>query len=261
MSTPPNEKTKKRNPWSHEEVDALNKMRQKGWTHQRIAEHLGRTYYSVHRYIGNNKHRISEPPRRHKNHQREWTKKDDFWLLEMAEMSTPIKTMMRSLGRSTRAIRFRLRHLTNSGSIIHASSDFRTVNATAAYLDVPPSTVMGWVKHLGLPVIVHQSQQKTFRVVNDSDLWIWLARTEHQHLLRLSSRMDVDLVNHLRESWSKEQWYTMHQAADYAGLTVDVLWSWRNNGGITCYYPYRNYCVVRRDELERAMKEQRHGQR
>jgi transposase len=238
-------------------------MRQKRRSIAEIAERLGRTRSSVNAYIKRNKHSVTQLPRRHQNERQPWSERDDTLIIELAESSTGIKRMRQILKRSSKSIRDRLRTLRGNGSIIRrASPELLTARAVSQLLGVSDQTVRNWVRYMALPAIIHETRSRRFHVIHSTDLWHWLARPEHQHVVSLATVADPELAAYLREQWSREEWLNMAQVADRLCIGSAGAFHWRTRGWITCYYPYRNYCVVRRDELERAIKEQRpYGQR
>ena len=224
-----------------------------------IAERLGRTKGSLNSYIRAHKDTVVQYPRRHQNERQPWSERDDILIIELAENSTGIRSMRQILKRSSKAIRDRLRTLRGNGSIIRrASPEMLTARAVALMLGVSDQTVRNWVRYMALPAIIHETRSRRYHVIHSTDLWHWLGRPEHQHVVSLATVTDPELVAYLREQWSREEWLTMAQVAERLCVNAAGAFHWRTKGWITCYYPYRNYCVVRRDELERAMKEQRH---
>lgn len=235
-------------------------MRRKRRSIAEIAQRLGRTRSSVNAYITRNMERVVQYPRRHQNERQPWSERDDTLIIELAESSTTIRRMRQILKRSSKSIRDRLRTLRGNGSIIRrASPEMLTARAVGQLLGVSDQTVRNWVRYMQLPAIIHETRSRRFHVIHSTDLWHWLGRPEHQHLVSLSTVTDPELVAYLREQWSKEEWLNMAQVAEQLCLGMSATFNWRTQGWLTCYYPYRNYCVVRRDELERAIKEQRHG--
>lgn len=235
-------------------------MRLKRRSIREIAQRLGRTRSSVNAYISRHMDSVIQLPRRHQNERQPWSERDDMLLIELAESSTAIKRMRQILKRSSKSIRDRLRTLRGNGSIIRrASPELLTARAVAQLLGVSDQTIRNWVRHMALPAIIHETRSRRFHVIHSTDLWHWLGRPEHQHLVSLSTVIDPELVAYLREQWSREEWLNMAQVAEQLCLGMSATFNWRTQGWLTCYYPYRNYCVVRRDELERAIKEQRHG--
>jgi len=203
---------------------------------------------------------VIQLPRRHQNERQPWSERDDVLLIELAESSTAIKRMRQILKRSNKSIRDRLRTLRGNGSIIRrASPELLTARAVAQLLGVSDQTIRNWVRYMALPAIIHETRSRRFHVIHSTDLWHWLGRPEHQHLVSLSTVTDPELAAYLREQWAREEWLNMAQVAEQLCLGMSATFNWRTQGWLTCYYPYRNYCVVRRDELERAIKEQRHG--
>jgi hypothetical protein len=238
-------------------------MRQKRRSIAEIAERLGRTKASVNSYIKRNMDSVVQFPRRHQNERQPWSERDDTLIIELAESSTGIKRMRQILKRSSKSIRDRLRTLRGNSSIIRrASPELLTARAVGQLLGVSDQTVRNWVRYMALPAIIHETRSRRYHVIHSTDLWHWLARPEHQHVVSLAMVTDSELAAYLREQWSREEWLTMAQAAERLCIGNAGAFHWRTKGWIRCYYPYRNYCVVRRDELERAIKEQRpYGQR
>ena len=238
-------------------------MRQKRRGIAEIAKRLGRTKASVNSYIKRNMDVVTQLPRRHQNERQPWTERDDTLIIELAESSTSIRRMRQILKRSSKSIRNRLRTLRGNGSVIRrASPELHTSRVVGQLLGVSDQTVRNWVRYMQLPAIIHETRSRRYHVIHSTDLWHWLARPEHQHLVSLSTVADPELVAYLREQWSREEWLTMAQAAERLCIGSAGAFHWRTKGWIACYYPYRNYCVVRRDELERAIQEQRpYGQR
>jgi hypothetical protein len=225
-----------------------------------IAEKLGRTLSSVNSYIRAHKDAVVQYPRRHQNERQPWSERDDILIIELAENSTGIRSMRQILKRSNKSIRDRLRTLRGNGSIIRrASPELHTSRAVGQLLGVSDQTVRNWVRYMALPAIIHETRSRRYHVIHETDLWHWLGRPEHQHVVSLATVIDAELVAYLREQWSREEWLNMAQVAERLCVNSAGAFHWRTRGWLTCYYPYRNYCVVRRDELERAMKEQRHG--
>lgn len=238
-------------------------MRRKRCSIAEIAKRLGRTKASVNSYIKRNMDSVTQLPRRHQNERQPWSERDDTLIIELAESSTSIRRMRQILKRSNKSIRDRLRDLRGNGSVIRrASPELRTAREVALLLGVGDQTVRNWVRYMALPAIIHETRSRRYHVIHETDLWHWLGRPEHQHVVGLAMVADAELVAYLREQWSREEWLTMAQVADRLCIGMSSAFTWRARGWITCYYPYRNYCVVRRDELERAIKEQRpYGQR
>jgi transposase len=233
-------------------------MRRKRCSIAEIAERLGRTRSSVNSYITRNMDSVTQYPRRHQNERQPWTERDDTLIIELAESCVGLRRMRQILKRSNKSIRDRLRNLRGNGSVIRrASPELQTAREVALLLGVGDQTVRNWVRYMALPAIIHETRSRRFHVIHSTDLWHWLARPEHQHLVSLATVTDPELVAYLREQWSREEWLNMAQVADRLCIGMSSAFTWRARGWITCYYPYRNYCVVRRDELERAIKEQR----
>lgn len=251
---------RRRREWIAEELEIINALRSKRRSIREIAQRLGRTRSSVNAYISRHMDSVIQLPRRHQNERQPWSERDDVLLIELAESSTAIKRMRQILKRSNKSIRDRLRTLRGNGSIIRrASPELLTARAVAQLLGVSDQTIRNWVRYMALPAIIHETRSRRFHVIHSTDLWHWLGRPEHQHLVSLSTVTDAELAAYLREQWAREEWLNMAQVADRLCIGNAGAFHWRSRGWITCYYPYRNYCVVRRDELERAIKEQRHG--